>query len=359
MKLIVKQLSYLLISFVFFTAMFGVSSKVFFSYPSRIDTNNVSQTLFNSESQLVMFHRNILWDKEQKMLIYGSSIARKGLRPELLESEKIKCEFHNLSLSASNITQMNQEVRMLLNEKEVSGMDGLIFLFGITFQSFVENKYRWKKDLTMFDLSKKQFFLFEGDANEFYPRLKPDNFILQKEMITPFLFIDKVCSLIALYPVKIRSRLVKVVSGGGWLGDNFFVKLNDRVMTQAQKDKAFLFWENYFKRDDGTVGEEQFEELKGMIKEIIERGCKIEIVNLPVPHWLSERMGQYKDYEVKINQLKNWLFGLENAGFIDLKDMNDDIDFYDSSHPKPDVILKWNNRLLQELKTRDYIKSQN
>ena len=76
---------------------------------------------------------------------------------------------------------------------------------------------------------------------------------------------------------------------------------------------------------------------------------KIVIVDLPIPKGHSDQSPYFRDYQKKKINFLNKITASKNVCYLNYQDMNSDIDFYDSVHPKAATAKKWSARLGTDL----------
>lgn len=357
MRVIVKHTLTLMFSFfILFSALFALSYAVY-PDPLWVDTEQSSETAFKAsrtiyigEPRHVVLGRKPLGETSRKILLVGSSNVREGFRPELIGRYLPGYRVHNLAVGASNISQI-REILSLADEycPSVSpGEDaGNVVVLGVWYGLFVDDRTRWKGGKTDIANEELRFGLYKaspsGALEPTVPRGRLDLFI---GMLRPYLLMDKVVSRCAWL---VRHWLAC------WLpiGMGCYAQDMDRdtvVIDESMRSEAMKFWQDYMGRETGgALRDEQFLALQDVAATLSRQGKTLVIVDLPIAKWHARQSEHFRNYQMKKKPFINRLVHSYGVRYLNLQDMDNESDFYDSAHPRPAKAVRWSSCLGEAL----------
>lgn len=351
MKPILKQLLYLIISLAGVYAVFFILTT--WNLPSRtvLDTG-APPALYPGSARQAVMDRGLLKSDAPKIIFVGSSNAREGFRPGQILNLPSNYEIHNMSLGASNLTQVKKVLELAYEVVPPQSHADIIFVLGLWYGHMVENAVRWENALTDIDNEKLRFGLYRKHKEEIRPSVPPEYFDSYARFLYPFLAFDNFSSntkakLKEFFEAKARGAM----KGKGEMAEGESPRdLDAVIVTQEDKLKAFEFWKNYLGREDEKLNNEQLEVLLDLVQFVEAHKSRLVIVDMPLPVWHREGSGFFHDYEEKKGPYIAQALQSPNVTYMNMQDLNSDEDFYDSAHPRPRATAKWGQRVEETLK---------
>jgi len=318
-------------------------------YPEKesVDTYYAKDTIYYTAERLVVSGLGSLNQNSEKLFFVGSSNALEGYRPGDFTSQITHHEINNISCNSSNITQIKQIVELVYQQQiEERNASQNVFVLGLWFGSFVEDKRIWEEGRTHIDIEKLKLNLYKETPEGIVPSMgqslrKPFGLFLR-----PYYLIEnKIVRPAKNFQKDLKPRLLQWIKGEPYAALDNDIELNLRVMNEVAKQKALNYWNNYIEQKDGSFDLEQFEKLVQLSKLIESHNDVLIIVDMPIPHWHEQRSLYFAYYqEHKINLLSNILSN-KKVHYVNMQSFNQDLDFYDSSHPKPKTTKSWSDEL--------------
>lgn len=249
-------------------------------------------------------------------------------------------EVDNLSVNGSNLTQVAQVVDLVQELQDSSARRKTTFVIGIWYGMFTQDRFRWDtpdrhKGDTDIDIERYRYGFYRRTESGPKHVLPPDELSLGVALIQPYLVLDQMSRLASK---ELRDRLF------GRAPARTDADRNATVVSEADKEAALKYWREQM-HSDGPIAEEQFEVLRNLIAGILERGSRVVLVDLPLPRWHAERSPFYADYLRQKKALLTDLKARDGVAYLEMTDLDGDVDFSDEVHPKPRVTQQWAARV--------------
>jgi hypothetical protein len=122
------------------------------------------------------------------------------------------------------------------------------------------------------------------------------------------------------------------------------------VVSAEGKEAALKYWREQM-HSDGPIDDEQFMVLRNLIDRILAQGSRVVLVDLPIPRWHAERSPLNQEYLRHKKTLLADLGGRDGFAYLEMGDLNDDLEFSDEVHPKPRVTRQWAERVAGVIST--------
>jgi hypothetical protein len=290
--------------------------------------------------------RAVLKRRTDKVIFLGASNVREGFRPAEIQPLLPGYDVHNLALSASNFTQVQQVVNLAYEAFPKMERHNNIFVLGIWYGNFVDNKTRWKTGRTDIEIEKLRYNFFRENLGDQIPAVSVgggyEAFLFA---VRPFILIDRLWNINFL---NWKASVKKLV-----YGESPSISPNEGLqhMSNTDKIRAFDFWSNYM--GDGkqpAYMSEQFVELSKLVRTITSRGDRIVLVDMPIPKWHSDGSVYHHDYMLRKVECLRKIMKEPGAAYIDMSGLNDEADFYDYAHPRASTTGKWGTCLVTAMK---------
>jgi hypothetical protein len=342
-RAILKQGLYLLCALAgVYALLLALSHLLMPSAPHRdgLDSRLASATIFATDPKYVFLNRAALNPDEPRVVIIGASNSSVGLKQREVQPLLSKMEVDNLSVNGSNLTQVAQVVDLVQELQDSRARRQTTFVIGIWYGMFTQDAFRWDtpdrhKGDTDIDIERYRYGFYRRTATGPKHVLPPDELSLGVALIQPYLALDQVSRLASR---ELRDRLF------GRAPVRTDADRNSTVVTEAEKEAALKYWREQM-HSDGPIAPEQFAVLRNLIAKILERGSKVVLVDLPIPRWHADRSPYYPDYLKQKKALLSELKDKDGIAYLEMTDLDADVDFSDEVHPKPRVTQQWAARV--------------
>jgi hypothetical protein len=336
----------------------------FLDYPASslakiIDSGSKTPSLYRSlPMEIILGNDKFQISSKPKLLYLGASNVREGFRPP--DSTQLFPEFeaHNLSMGASNITQLKQVAEYAGNSMPKDLAKQSVFVIGIWYGNFVANNDRFRSgktnfedELTRSDIYRKVMFGFKRENSHVIS--KHFDHDARFTLIRPFLLLGE-------YGLKLKGGFIPFIqeyikkpvnSIKSTLFNLKLVKKKSKEFDIQDIKGAIKFMKWYMHSEDGFLKEEQFMEIINLGKIVSSLGSRLVLVDMPLPKWHSDTSPHFKYYQkVKKGYIKQMLQN-KNTEYINLQNTLVDDDFIDMAHPKKESTLK----LMKSFKMRVHL----
>jgi hypothetical protein len=356
MRYFLKHLLYLGAHFLMlYGLLYGLSILLFTNQP-RLDTAQANQTLFSTTAKYLALGRTQITNQNNKLILTGASNVREGFRPLELEKVFPGLQVHNLAIGASNMTQIGESIDLLLDTVSMDKSQGNQLLIGIWYGLFVENRVRWKSRPSDLSLEKLRFGIYMNKNGRLVPRFPRHILPTIVTLLRPVLFIDWL----------VQKCLVAKLAQAKNIIQNLFIErpsltlktsnLETISLSPAQKEFALEFWRSYM-QNNGTLADEQFNELIRILERAHANRIKTILVDLPLPEWHRSNSPYFKHYQTKKLKYLRQAMNQFDLVYVNLQDLAEENDFYDSAHPKPSKTWVWSQSLARKLARGDRLLS--
>ncbi len=361
-----KFVAQLAVTAILVAALYALSAAVLLlSYPfyKIIDTEKVGSTAYDSQSSWLVMGRRPLMKDGKRILLSGSSSMVQGIRPAELGRYIKGYEIHNIGVNAANVTQMQQIAELMFEAIPPESHADTVFVIGLAYPEFRSGETVWGK-LIPDELAR---FGLYGIKNGMIAPAAPKVFIRYSDYaLLPVIFTDKMLNGIRSKTSRYRENLSKLGIMRKGKKQLVLSLLNPRtywtiltmpvedpnkvVFSEADKKKAIDWWRTLLGTKGGALDEGQLGEFDRMVEYIHGHGGTLFIVDLPVPRWHAVRSAHFKRYQKEKARIIKNMARHDRVHYVNMQDMDRDIDFKDSAHPKPNVTDRWSKRLAAEMK---------
>jgi hypothetical protein len=266
------------------------------------------------------------------VIVLGSSAA-KSFRPEILRELVDADEVDNLALDYSNVTQIRQLFQDLESCLGKEALRSTTILFVTTYILYADRSRCYPDGYTVYETEKIRHGLYSGKPDALRPTFSP--------ALMPWV-ITLLRPVFALYIAKYDLTWLKLKAGWEWhhFGDGR-ATLEQRRADNFQHLPAWVPEQS----DSENFGNEQFQELDRLIRNIKATGARLMFVEEPVEGWLRQRAQSYRSYRKRMA-----IFAATHAiPVVDLADSAQNSEFIDLLHPAQDRMNEWTQRLANKL----------
>lgn len=358
-----KAIRHIAILLLYFSILYGVVFLfAFIKYPPPdvLNSQHADETLFKSEPRYLYIGRLFIQRNKKGIILIGPSTVREGFLPEIISKTIIDYDIHNISIGASNITQMKQAIMLLKELQTTSSFKNSIFVIGTGFQSFKENSSEDESDL---EHEMRKFGFHNSGSTAFKNPTSPAIQTAIAYLYYPLFFIDNSINYKIMNPSLNDIR--ELVSSGktiflnhgktsspetlAWTPPKSREEREKVIVSESIKEEAISHWMKYIGSADGTVPEEQFEELNDLVDYFEKNGGNLMVVDMPAPQWMQEMSPNFLDYQKRKLRVIQNIEKSKHIKYLNFQNMNDSFGFYDSGHPKYSYAIKISKRLANEI----------
>lgn len=349
MKIIFRQI---IITLSIVILLYGIFYAVTIrTYPEETTLDaNLPVGIFSGSVDRIVMNRKFFRNDSKKIIFVGSSNVREGFRPNEFAAPFPDYEIFNLGTGASNITQLLQIVKLVYEVLPEHLPEPPTFVLGIFYGSFVDDTARWKGGNTSIEDEQLRYFLYKKVNGQIVPQIPQDAFPVYVNLLKPFLafsnLLGSVEGKVKLFFENMARRSMRR-GGDGGMGN---VDANDIVVNEEIKTRGHKYWNEYMGRPDGTLSQEQFDRLIELVEYLQAKGARLLVVDLPLPRWHTQEQPLYADYLQRREPYLKKMMAYPNIAYLDMTDLNQEQDFYDSAHPKPKITHQWAERVARGLK---------
>jgi hypothetical protein len=318
-----------------------------------VDTQSASATVWRTEYRYLAWGRDPLATPRPKVLVFGHSAVREGFRPDVIASLLPGYDVHNLSLAAAEIREIREQFDRALEYLPPETVPGSIFVIGLHFGEFMANSYGYNQGLTNLSMAMLSSGLYRrvpgrGPDRAIAPLL-PESLIASATTLVRPTFLAKETILNGTKALSERLSLSAVAAE---TADNPTgpAPAADGGPPESKRQEYLLFWSQYVGGD--KIPTDRFVHLERMVAAIRARGGRVVLVDLPSPLWMTERCPLYADYQDAVAPLLARLTADPGVTRLDMRAMNDNATFRDSSHPVTAQWPVWSTVLAEYLRSQ-------
>lgn len=304
-----------------------------------IDTNHVEDSLFDSESRMVVLDRILLKHSSKKIVLVGASSTKLGLRPNDLAPYFPGVEIHNMSISGANIKEFGQTIQLILDAVPQESHKDLTIVLCVLYGSFVDDKVLWKNRNTQIEDEMLAYDLYRKSGAHFYaPITSDENIPYVGFMFRPFIWASHLYSQFK----KFKISQFRLIEGSITLNTikNDDITNNTHVVTAADREFALKSWmETMGPLQDWS--DEGFKQLVSITKNVSSSGARIVLFDMPIPSWHRKQSPYDRIYQERLQHYLAQLSSIPGFSYVSMREKCNDDDFYDSAHPRPRVTHQW------------------
>jgi hypothetical protein len=291
-------------------------------YPLSIYANTADYAVYGMDQ---------LDDSPRQIFILGASVPARAFDTDILMAELPGYKVNNLSVSASNITQMEEVIDILCEHVDLERLHDTVFVFGGHFASFLENN-RIFGGRTKIEVEELRHHLYRDVDGKVMPLLGAQSMKTADFMIKPFILFYKL-----QYDGAAEVDTLKVD----------MAELLRKPVLKKPEDNASYYRAFRLKqfRNAGLTNE-QFDLFETLVGKLTARGAKVVYVDMPIPTYFRQGFFIYADYREKEKRI----IADPRIHFLDMTGFASDDQFLDDAHPRPEYARSWSEMLAQFLK---------
>ncbi len=301
-----------------------------------LDSGLAADTIFMTDPKYVFLNRAALRPEAPRIVFVGASNTAVGFKQREVQALLPNAEVDNLSVGGSNITQIAQIVDLVQELQDSPARHRTTFVIGVWYGTFAEDKFRWNTPDrhagdTDIDIERYRYGFYRRSKNGPTPVLPAEYLPLGVVLIHPFLVFDELSRRASQ---ALRDRLF------GRAPTRTDAERDASVLSAQEQEAALTYWHEQM-HSDGAIAAEQFAVLRNLIDRILAQGSKVVIVDLRIPRWHADRSPYYQDYQRRKSALLAVLGARDGFAYLEMADLNTDLEFSDEVHPKPRITRRW------------------
>jgi hypothetical protein len=343
MRAILRQVLFLLIAL---GGIYAVSLTVSYllvppaNRGGGLDSGLAGSTIFMTDPKYVFLNRAALRPDAPRIVFVGASNTAVGFKQREVQALLPNAEVDNLSVGGSNMTQIAQIVDLVQDLQSSAARHRTTFVIGMWYGTFAQDRFRWDTPDrhagdTDIDIERYRYGFYRRTENGPKQVLPSEDLPLGVALIHPYLVFDELSRRASK---ELRDRLF------GRAASRTDAERDASVVSAADQEAALKYWRGQM-HSDGPIAEEQFSVLRNLIDRILAQGSRVVLVDLPIPRWHAERSPLYDDYLRHKKMLLSNLGGRDGFAYLEMADLNSDLEFSDEVHPKPRVTRQWAARV--------------
>lgn len=280
----------------------------------------------NEASHFLNNHERIVDSKNSKIVIFGASNGRMGLRPEFIENKVKGFDVSNISFSGGNISEaiLALDILKASNQGESFKKNSYAIL-GVSFGVFIEGKFRFG-DVSPLEKEINHYGLFDVNNSEIqhrYSRKIEDIYLASSK---PFRCTLKFINYSKKY---FKSKFVKTFF---WAGKN-------RVPNRTGQEEVNR-WESFY----GTKSDlfrYELDKLDEFVSKASSMNMKTLIIDLPMHQYVYENSVHDKVFQKQFRSvLRN-----NQYDYFNLRHLSKSGIFLDLTHPDGESSRLWSEKV--------------
>ncbi len=305
-----------------------------------LDSGLAASTIFMTDPKYVFLNRAALRPDAPRIVIVGASNTAVGFKQREVQALLPNAEVDNLSVGGSNMTQIAQIVDLVQELQSPAARHRTTFVVGIWYGTFAQDRFRWdtpdrRAGDTDIDIERYRYGFYRRTEDGPKQVLPAADLALGVSLIHPYLVFDELSRRASK---ELRDRLF------GRAASRTDAERDATVVSAEDKETALKYWREQM-HSDGPIAQEQFLVLRNLIDRILSQGSRVVLVDLPIPRWHAERSPFYPEYLKHTRMLLSELGARDGFTYLEMPDLNGDLEFSDEVHPKPRVTRQWAARV--------------
>ena len=305
-----------------------------------LDSSLAASTIFMTDPKYVFLNRAALRPDAPRIVFVGASNTAVGFKQREVQALLPNAEVDNLSVGGSNMTQIAQIVDLVQDLQSSEARRRTTFVIGIWYGTFAQDRFRWHTPDrhagdTDIDIERYRYGFYRRGENGPKQVLPSEDLPLGVALIHPYLVFDELSRRASK---ELRDHLF------GRAASRTDAERDASVVSASDQEADLKYWRGQM-HSDGPIAEEQFSVLRNLIDRILAQGSRVVLVDLPIPRWHAERSPLYEDYLRHKQVLLSDLGGRDGFAYLEMTDLNGDLEFSDEVHPKPRVTRQWAARV--------------
>ena len=347
MRAILRQVFFLLVALGGIYAVLLAVSYLFETpaiQKGGLDSGLAASTIFMTDPKYAFLNRAALRPDAPRVVFVGASNTAVGFKQREVQALLPNAEVDNLSVGGSNMTQIAQIVDLVQELQDSAARHRTTFVVGVWYGTFIEDKYRWNTPDrhagdTDIDIERCRYGFYRRTANGPIQVLPTAYLPVGIALIHPFLVFDELSRRASQ---EIRDRVF------GRAPTRTDAQRDASVVSAQEQVAALKYWREQM-HGDGPIAGEQFVVLRNLVDRILAQGSKVVLVDLPIPRWHAERSPYYPEYVTHRKALVSDLGAREGFAYLEMADLNADLEFSDEVHPKPSITRLWAQRVAAQI----------
>src|SRR5580658_869825 len=305
-----------------------------------LDSSLAASTIFMTDPKYVFLNRAAVRPDTPRIIFVGASNTAVGFKRREVQPLLPNVEVDNLSVGGSNMSQIAQIVDLVQDLQSPAARRRTTFVIGMWYGTFAQDKFRWytpdrHAGDTDIDIERYRYGFYRRTENGPKQVLPSGDLPLGIALIHPYLVFDELSRRASR---ELRDRLF------GRPASRTDAERNAIAVSESDREAALKYWREQM-HSDGPIAEEQFVVLRNLIDRILAQGSRVVLVDLPIPHWHEERSPLYREYLGHRTSLVSDLAGRTGFAYLEMTDLNSDLEFSDEVHPKPRITQQWAARV--------------
>jgi hypothetical protein len=309
-------------------------------YPSSIYANTAAYAVYG------MDHVD---NYPRQVFILGASVSARAFDPEQLMNGLPGYKVHNLSVSASNVSQMMEVIDLLSARVDWRHLDSAIFVFGDHFVSFLENDRKFG-GMTKIEVEELRHHLYSNHAGFVTPELSPPVMSTALFLIKPFAFVYKIKYAVDETVSELKYAVISEAKTAilGVPPEATPTDAPDEMATLTNPPDEASYYRALRTKQFRNAGltDEQFDLFMKLVTRLDAGGAKVVFVDMPVPSYFREGFSIYDDYRTR----EAGIIHDSRVHYLDLTAIAADGEFLDDAHPRAEFAEKWTAPLVIFLK---------
>lgn len=330
--------------------LFPTNRKIIDTYEDSAYLSNKDPNyyIYGRNAGLVVRGRSLLSAQGKKLIILGASSSVEGFRPKIMQKHLGNTTVHNMSIGASNLTQLKQIIELVYEVTPPRERSDIHFVLGLFYVLLRPDGNIWKGGSTNIQKEMLRFGLYHQKKSKFIQTFNSHYMPYAISLMRPVLAVDALINRLVNDPIFKMT----LYFNNKWIRPMSFLITDDLdqvVVNDAYKEYINKIMLRRMGTKDGTINDEQFQRLLELSTLVSNNGGKLTIIDLPIPKWHASNSAHYQNYQLKKMAYLDQILALKGINLIDMQLLNDDYDFYDFAHPKPKTSHKWSTLSAQQL----------
>jgi hypothetical protein len=299
------------------------------------------------------------------ILIVGASSAQEAYLPNLVEKRAPGYDEHNLGMAAANMTEVDQELRQIVDAAPAQWLSRSILLICVNYANFAPDNVRWRNPLVVppresfaptvrTDLARSEDRCLFGCGNlGFASKVLPSRFgqlwathyLVYQELTQHLPIIAQGTLPFARIWSTDPRRLLNHRRADAV---TLIPATESGKRTEDQRQLNFL--NSIMGNPSGSVSAEQFNVLLDTINFARSKRLRVVIVDMPLTSWHRQTSPFFKPYEIRLRATLKPLLRKHMVDVINLADALPDYTFRDTSHPLASKAAMWTDVLFERLR---------
>jgi hypothetical protein len=325
----------------FYIVEFGLSSFLFPDRSGILDMETAGKTLYSVGPRQAAYGSLRLSNAEKKIVFVGESNVQLGFRPMQLVEFFPGVDIHNIAYGGMNMRERRQIVQLILSKVPEKDRGQLTIVMGIWYGSFVDDSRHWNGGPTSLEREMLRYGLYrDNDGNLPIARFNDALMPFATLLVKPFMLSSR---------FLLEERIAKTLNNMEYLNpqSNQVTRLDSKqdheqaVANLKEKMGPLTAWST-----------EGFNTLYSIANEVSSSGSNFVLVDMPIPTWHRNGVPHDHVYQERLSLLLERIALLPRFSYASLReDFTDDSYYYDHAHPRPEMTIRWANKVAPIIKS--------